>query len=680
MSKTRAAQVFYWQPPSAVVWSYAAALCLAYIVVIVLTPLAIASIQRLDDALFMQLGQALAEGHWLGPYNELTLLKGPGYPLFLALGNWAGLSASMARASFHCAAVVCFVSVAHRAHRSFLVSGVLLTLLLWHPISLTSFLLRILRDQISYGQILLVIAMTAWSLFFATGLRQKLVAIVAGLILGWTWLTREEGLAILLMLLPLFLAALIRARQTKALQRMVGVLIIYFATFASTQLAYRAANYLAYGTFVGVETKSPSYLHALRELHGVRSGGIRPYVSITNEAMKRVFAVSPAFASLRDHLQGPPSDGWRSITCTVRPSACGDIGGGFFMFALIGAAKQQGHYETPAKAAAFYERIAEEVSEACHAGKLECAPQWLPEMPPATWAQITGGFWKNIGPVVGLLLYKDPPLNLVPSQRSINDSFEANLSFLNFPSHTAPMIAGSKTGTTTLTGWYRKTGSQWFSVQANEFGAAVSSYMDRLPSPDVQAHFDDTEAAHQRFRLLLQCASDNCIVLFQGADGSIAERTLANLRSGDGFQVGEAWIRIDFAESASAAPQRSTTPSAQEEWANIARVGIASNYQYIALPTFAAGVLAFAVTAICLLRTALASLTFLLAMTCWLGVIIRVGLLLLVDVTSFPALSPQYLAPAYYLLVAASVLSCAALLKAWIGDRTLPQQTFRAGA
>jgi hypothetical protein len=242
------------------------------------------------------------------------------------------------------------------------------------------------------------------------------------------------------------------------------------------------------------------------------------------------------------------------------------------------------------------------------------------------------------------------------------------------------MIAGSKTGTTTLTGWYRKTGSQWFSVQANEFGAAVSSYMDRLPSPDVQAHFDDTEAAHQRFRLLLQCASDNCIVLFQGADGSIAERTLANLRSGDGFQVGEAWIRIDFAESASAAPQRSTTPSAQEEWANIARVGIASNYQYIALPTFAAGVLAFAVTAICLLRTALASLTFLLAMTCWLGVIIRVGLLLLVDVTSFPALSPQYLAPAYYLLVAASVLSCAALLKAWIGDRTLPQQTFRAGA
>ena len=160
MSKTRAAQVFYWQPPSAVVWSYAAALCLAYIVVIVLTPLAIASIQRLDDALFMQLGQALAEGHWLGPYNELTLLKGPGYPLFLALGNWAGLSASMARALFHCAAVVCFVSVAHRAHRSFLVSGVLLTLLLWHPISLTSFLLRILRDQISYGQILLVIAMT----------------------------------------------------------------------------------------------------------------------------------------------------------------------------------------------------------------------------------------------------------------------------------------------------------------------------------------------------------------------------------------------------------------------------------------------------------------------------------------------------------------------------------------
>ena len=110
------------------------------------------------------------------------------------------------------------------------------------------------------------------------------------------------------------------------------------------------------------------------------------------------------------------------------------------------------------------------------------------------------------------------------------------------------------------------------------------------------------------------------------------------------------------------------------------RAAIVSNYQYIAIPLFLIGALAFVVMTLFRLRIALANLTFLVAVTCWLGVAIRMGLLLLVDVTSFPAVRPEYLAPAYYLLVAASVLSCAALLKAWIGDRTLPQQTFRAGA
>ena len=38
----------------------------------------------LDDRLFIELAQHLVRGEWLGPYNELTLAKGPFYPLFIA--------------------------------------------------------------------------------------------------------------------------------------------------------------------------------------------------------------------------------------------------------------------------------------------------------------------------------------------------------------------------------------------------------------------------------------------------------------------------------------------------------------------------------------------------------------------------------------------------------------------
>ena len=48
-------------------------------------------------------------------------------------------------------------------------------------------------------------------------------------------------------------------------------------------------------------------------------------------------------------------------------------------------------------------------------------------------------------------------------------------------------------------------------------------------------------------------------------------------------------------------------------------------------------------------------------------VAMRVGLVILIDVTSFPALNPFYLAPAYFLLVSAAVLSCAAWLEVSYG-------------
>ena len=49
-----------------------------------------------------------------------------------------------------------------------------------------------------------------------------------------------------------------------------------------------------------------------------------------------------------------------------------------------------------------------------------------------------------------------------------------------------------------------------------------------------------------------------------------------------------------------------------------------------------------------------------MALVCWGLVFSRTALLLLIDVTSFPALNGGYLAPAYYLLVAAAVLSITA--------------------
>src|SRR5215813_118144 len=44
-----------------------------------------------DDGLYLTLAHHLIHGEWLGPYNIVTLLKPPGYPLWIAANSFIGL-------------------------------------------------------------------------------------------------------------------------------------------------------------------------------------------------------------------------------------------------------------------------------------------------------------------------------------------------------------------------------------------------------------------------------------------------------------------------------------------------------------------------------------------------------------------------------------------------------------
>ena len=151
--------------PRPLIVSYVVASVFLYTFIKTHTPLAVNTGAPHDDTLFMRLGWNLASGRWLGQYNEFTLLKGPGYPAFLAVGNWLGISVSMATALFHCLAVTLLVVICHRFVKSILLSGLMFTLLLWHPVSLSVYLLRILRDTIYYAQGILFLAFFIAALF-----------------------------------------------------------------------------------------------------------------------------------------------------------------------------------------------------------------------------------------------------------------------------------------------------------------------------------------------------------------------------------------------------------------------------------------------------------------------------------------------------------------------------------
>ena len=59
-----------------------------------------------DDGLFMRLAANISSGRWLGPYDQFTLMKGPGYPLFLALSAANGLPVTAMHAFLAIAAIL----------------------------------------------------------------------------------------------------------------------------------------------------------------------------------------------------------------------------------------------------------------------------------------------------------------------------------------------------------------------------------------------------------------------------------------------------------------------------------------------------------------------------------------------------------------------------------------------
>ncbi len=652
-------RVLYSHVPAWVIYVYVIALTLSYIVVLAHTPLALNPTAVHDDGLFMRLGSYLSEGKWLGPFNQFTLMKGPGYPAFLALGHWLGISVSLAHALFHCATITFFVVVAHRFVGSLVLSGVLLALLLWHPISMTEPMLGVSREEIYYGQILIVLAALLYALFYASGNKQgNLFATLGGAVLGWSWLTREEGVWIIPAIGLLLAVAGLCAFRKQRIQALTGTVLIFFGVFTATQICFRGTNWLVYGKFVGVDVKERSFERALGAIHSIRSGGVQPFVSITRAARKQVYSVSPAFASLSRYFDTPPDQGWAGLTCNLAPSLCGEIGAGWFLWALRDAAAADGHYQTPAKASAFFAQIADEIVAACASGALECSPQLIPAIPPVNWQQIAELLPSRVLRACRLLIMAHPPLQFNRSSGT-RDQLDASLRFLNYPPHTPPPASY------TLSGWYYKFGSrEWISVEVRGAdGLRVEVGVDRNSSPDLERAFKDPAASRQRFIIRTRC-DDNCVMQFHGWDGANAVKSLAELRRAPiGFKLGSGNVHVDSTEIRSDA---ASIEQHSQVISNSIRMNIASHYSLGFLPVLVLGLVAFLITTLLQWRRAAANMCYIMAFTSWMLVMLRAALLILIDVTSFPALEPFYLAPAYFFLVSGAVFSCAACLELFV--------------
>jgi hypothetical protein len=632
--------------------SYCAVLSAIYVFALVNAPLSLLSAARHDDGLFIDIGGHLAALHWLGPYDQFTLAKGPGYPAFLALSHLLGLSSSLARALFHCGAVALFVALCHRYLRSYLLAAILFTVLLWDPASFLGQNLRVLRDTIYYGQVLVAFGLLAHSLLG----RKPGVGLIAGLMLGWVWLTREEGLWIAPGLVMLAAGGLYRAVVERGALRFAAAALVAFAAFGAVNATFRAINWKLYGTPVGVEYKEPNFVRAIGAIHSVRSGEVKPFVSVTRATRQKIYPVSPSFAELGPYLDGEPGERWEKAVCdTLHRETCGEIGGAVFAWALRDAAARAGYHQSPAAASAFYGKIANEIGAACDNKQLECERQFFSELPPYTSSQLATVPQRVLDAIVMVLSARSQSVDGVPSLGGI-DQFRSDLRFLNFPFMAQPERATRMLYA--LRGWYYRPSGGWIAMTVSDNGrpAAVSS--DRMASPDLVTAFKDPAASNQRFELQTFC-SGTCVLRMAAEDGQAIERALADVTPGE-VALGNGRINFDAAASELGelfGPERRNTISYR------VRQTVIRNFEFVRVPLLVIGLIA-AFGCLVWWRRAILNPAYVLGLTMWALAASRILLLALLDAMFYAlTINPVYLAPTGFAMTAAAVLSIAAWLQ-----------------
>jgi len=610
-----------------------------------------------DDGWFVHKAISIASGQWFGTsYDNLTLMKGPGYPFFLVLVSASGIPIAMAEAILMVFAVGLLCLNLARLTGAYRSCAAIFVITLWHPVFLTP---RLLREGIYPSQIFLLVALLI-DIFLLESSRKRIVtsSLLFGFVFSWYWLTREEGGWIVPAVMVFVTGAVILAWQDPARLRTFAIATAIMLTSTVALVStFGLINKLEYGAYQLVDFKDAGFNDALDALYSVQVGDPTPYLPIPKRVRLEVYKVSPQFAELRKFFDGQQAPPWSNEGCAYYPQTCGDIAGGWIVWAMRDAAASVGKYATPNDASRFFSDMAKEVRDACAKGALKCMSPLVPGLPYISSRQFAN-LPARMFDAVKLIFTSDLGTRSYSLIRSSGDqaAIEHGALFLNTRgiAPSAAMLEHKYT----FNGWYMDSGHGWFKLlgRGENFENAIT--VPRQESPDLVSAFGDPAANRQRFSVPILC-DPNCTLEIRSETAASSPVKLSAIRPGGAIQVGEGKFFVDAIEETGSAA--STVRDPRPALADKIRLAAARPYINFGAPVLVFASISFLATA-CIPRFRrhvkkeyLPGL--LVALTLWLLVGARVLLLALLHISVFPAVTPLYLVPAYYLVWPAAGLT-----------------------
>ena len=344
---------------------YSALIIIGFIKLWVVRDLKIRMIPRAgyDDFLFISLADSITQGNWLGKYSYVTLVKGPMYPIFLAIGSILKFPTTVFQHSLYITAIIFLVWTLRKYQIKRLFLLVFFTFLVFNPITYAPGHLRIVRDFFYTSTFIMLIA----SLINLTAndfkYRKSSICLgsISGFLLFVLWYTREEGVLILPVIFSVFIYVCLKSglKATWDIRRNIGFSAGSLLTmFLAGSIFLSGLNLARYGTSDVIEMVSGSYVNAYKKMTKIQSPKSRLKNPVPRDARLALYKASPSFRKIKPFLDPDGS--------TIR------YNGTIFMWKFRKAVKDAGFYSNPDEANGYYDQLANEIDEACSSGELDC--------------------------------------------------------------------------------------------------------------------------------------------------------------------------------------------------------------------------------------------------------------------------------------------------------------------
>ena len=333
---------------------------------------------NIDDLLMVNMAEGFLKGQWLGDYSPYILMKGCFFPILLALINLTGIPYLAFLDILNSIACVFFVWQMRHLIKKKHYLLVLFVVLLFDPCMFSARTFqRVYRSSFVEMQTLFLFG-GYFGLYFTVLFKEKsdrhyrlnifLYSLFNGFKLWAIWNTREESawmlpfvvVASAIILIELIKRSDFRHLSAKKLCRailipLIPLLILFIGNETVAQL-----NKHYYGEHIRLEEVDGNFADALKTIYSIKNETDIPYASVSREKIERLYAVSPALASIRPELDKRLDD----YIGAGRNTGSNEIEDGWFFWALKSAPFINGVADTLPKSEAFWKAVNDEINAA----------------------------------------------------------------------------------------------------------------------------------------------------------------------------------------------------------------------------------------------------------------------------------------------------------------------------